>query len=82
MRSDRGSRKVETGWVPRQVVYRHFVYTDFVYYCIPAYRTVILVHPTSVSAIHYFHQFQLLFTYYSFLSIPLPLTIIMIMQHI
>src|SRR6218665_2216868 len=51
--------------VPRQFVYTHFVYdtssTDissiyrhFVYYCIPAYRTVI--HPTSVSANYYFHQ--------------------------
>src|SRR6218665_2927596 len=36
---------------------RHFVYRHFVYYCIPGYRTVI--HPTSVSANHYFHQFQL-----------------------
>src|SRR6218665_149770 len=41
--------------VPRQFVYRHFVY-----YCISAYRTVI--HPPSVSANHYFHQFQLLLT--------------------
>src|SRR6218665_3340361 len=39
---------------------RHFVYRHFVYYCIPAYRTVI--HPTSVSANHYFHQLQLLLT--------------------
>src|SRR6218665_473897 len=39
---------------------RHFVYRHFVYYCIPAYRTVI--RPTSVSANHYFHQFQLLLT--------------------
>src|SRR6218665_1955577 len=42
-----------TFWpVPRHVVYRHFV-------CIglPAYRAII--HPTSVSANHYFHQFQL-----------------------
>jgi len=37
---------------------RHFIYRHFVYYCIPGYRTVI--HPTSVSANHYFHQFQLL----------------------
>src|SRR6218665_1130854 len=41
--------------VPRQFIYGHFVY-----YCIPACRTVI--HPTSVSANHYFHQFQLLLT--------------------
>jgi len=41
--------------VPRQFVYRHFVY-----YCIPACRTVI--HPTSVSENYYFHQFQLLLT--------------------
>src|SRR6218665_1724173 len=51
--------------VPRQFVYRHFVYRHFVYrhlvyYCISAYRTVI--HPPSVSANHYFHQFQLLLT--------------------
>src|SRR6218665_2758155 len=46
--------------VPRQFFYRHFVYIHFVYYCIPACRTVI--HPTSVSANHYFHQFQLLLT--------------------
>src|SRR6218665_1926733 len=39
---------------------RHFVYRHFVYYRIPAYRTVI--HPTSVSANHYFLQFQLLLT--------------------
>src|SRR6218665_3792231 len=41
-------------------VYRHFVYRHFIYYCIPACRAVI--HPTSVSANHYFHQFQLLLT--------------------
>src|SRR6218665_105781 len=46
--------------VPRHFVYRHFVYTHFVYYCIPPYIT--LIHPTSVSANHYFHQSQLLFT--------------------
>jgi len=39
---------------------RHFVYRHLVYYCIPLYRTVI--HPTSVSANHYFHEFQLLLT--------------------
>src|SRR6218665_3405859 len=39
---------------------RHFIYRHFVYYCIPAYRTVI--HQTSVSANHYFHQFQILLT--------------------
>ena len=39
---------------------RHFVYRRFVYDSIPASSTVI--HPTSVSAIHYFHQFQLLLT--------------------
>src|SRR6218665_320372 len=44
----------------RHFVYRHFVYRHFVYYCIPACMTVI--HPTSVSANHYFHQFQLLLT--------------------
>src|SRR6218665_477578 len=44
----------------RPFVYRHFVYRHFVYYCIPAYRTVI--HPTPVSANHYFNQFQLLLT--------------------
>src|SRR6218665_3052323 len=44
----------------RHFVYRHSVYRHFVYYCIPAYRTV--VHPTYVSANHYFHQFQLLLT--------------------
>src|SRR6218665_3377114 len=44
----------------RHFVYRHFVYRHFVYYCIPAYRTVI--HPTSVSANHCFHRFQLLLT--------------------
>ena len=44
----------------RHFVYRHFVYRHFVYYCMPAYRTVI--HPTFVSANHYFHQFQLLLT--------------------
>src|SRR6218665_86422 len=44
----------------RHFVYRHFVYRHFVYYCIPACRTV--RHPTSVSANHYFHQFQLLLT--------------------
>jgi len=42
----------------RHFVYRHFVFRHFVYYCIPGYRTVI--HPTSVSANNYFHQFQLL----------------------
>src|SRR6218665_3409324 len=41
----------------RHFVYRHLVYRHFVYYCIPACRRVI--HPTSVSANHYFHQFQL-----------------------
>src|SRR6218665_2960279 len=51
--------------VPRQLVYRHIVYdtssTDISsLYCIPASSSVI--HPTSVSANHYFHQFQLLFT--------------------
>src|SRR6218665_3207901 len=45
----------------RHFVYRHFVYRHFVYYCIPACRTVI--HPTSVSENHYFHQFPLLFIY-------------------
>ena len=45
----------------------------FVYYCIPGYRTVI--HPTSVSANHYFHQFQLLLTLWFPLSIPFPLTL-------
>src|SRR6218665_4014892 len=44
----------------RHFVYRHFIHRHFVYYCIPAYRTVI--HPTSVSANHSFHQFQLLLT--------------------
>src|SRR6218665_1295196 len=44
----------------RYFVYRHLVYRHFVYYCIPAYRAVI--HPNSVSADHYFHQFQLLLT--------------------
>src|SRR6218665_2620105 len=44
--------------VPRQSVYRHFVY-----YCIPAYMTYI--HPTSVSANHYFHQFHLLLEPYT-----------------
>src|SRR6218665_458264 len=44
----------------RHFVYRHFVYRHFVYYCILGYRTVI--HPTSVSENHYFHQFQLLLT--------------------
>src|SRR6218665_2499493 len=44
----------------RHFVYRHFVYRHFVYYCIPACRSVI--HPTSVSANHYFHQFQLQLT--------------------
>ena len=44
----------------RHFVYRHFVYRHFVYYCIPAYMTAI--HPTYVSAHHYFHQFQLLLT--------------------
>ena len=44
----------------RHFIYRHFVYRHFVYYCIPVCRAVI--HPTSVSANHYFHQFQLLLT--------------------
>src|SRR6218665_557642 len=79
------NRPASKGWSPkmgsttirlrtfrlRHFVYRHFAYRHFVYYCIPACRTVI--HPTSVSANHYFHQFQL--HYDSFLSIPLPLTL-------
>src|SRR6218665_727910 len=51
----------------------------FVYYCIPAYRTV--VHPTSVSANHYFHQFQLLLTL-CFLFLNPTSTDTMIIQHI
>ena len=62
----------------RHFVYRHFVYRLFVYYCIPAYRTVI--HPTSVSANHYFHQFQLLLTLW-FLFINPTSTDTMIIQH-
>src|SRR6218665_355274 len=58
---------------------RHFVYRHFVYYCIPGYRTVI--HPTSVSANHYFHQFQLLLTP-RFLFINPTSTDTMIIQHI
>src|SRR6218665_1754981 len=49
--------------VPRHFVYRHFVHRHFVYYfihCIPGYMTV--TDPTSVSANHYFHLFQLLLT--------------------
>jgi len=57
----------------RDFVYRHFVYRHFVYYSIPACKTVI--HPTSVSANHYFHHFQLLLTLWFLLSIPLPLTL-------
>src|SRR6218665_953671 len=60
-------------------LYRHFVYRHFVYYCIPAYRTVI--HPTSVSAYHYFHQFQLLLTL-GFLFINPISTDTTITQHI
>ena len=52
---------------------------NFVYYCIPAYRTVI--HPTSVSANHYFHQFQLLLTLW-FLFINPTSTYTMIIRHI
>src|SRR6218665_1502627 len=44
----------------RHFVYRIFVYRHLIYYCIPAYRTV--KNPTSVSANHYFHQFQLKLT--------------------
>ena len=44
----------------RHSVYRHFVYRHLVYYNTLAYGTVI--HRTSVSANHYFHQFQLLLT--------------------
>ena len=57
----------------------HFVYRHFVYYCIPACRTAI--HPTSVSANHYFHQFQLLFTLW-FLFINSASTNTMIIRHI
>ena len=57
---------------------RHFVYRHFVYYCIPASSTVI--HPTSVSENHYFHQFQLLFTLW-FLFINPTSTGTMIIQH-
>src|SRR6218665_1849926 len=63
---------------PRHFVYRHFVYRHFVYYCIPAYRTVI--HPTSVSEYHYFHQFQLLLTLGFLFINPTP-TDTMIIQH-
>src|SRR6218665_135770 len=59
-------------------VYRHFVY-NFIYYCIPAYRTYI--HPTSVSENHYFHQFLLLLTI-RFLFINPTSTDTMIIQHI
>ena len=57
--------KLNMNRVPRQLVYRHIVYdtssTDISsLYCIPASSSVI--HPTSVSANHYFHQFQLLVT--------------------
>jgi len=62
----------------RHLVYRHFVYIHFVYYCIPACRTVI--HPTSVSANHYIHQFQLLLTLW-FLFINPASTCTMIIQH-
>src|SRR6218665_2978053 len=62
----------------RHFVYRHFVYRLFVYYCIPACRTVI--HPTSVSANHYSHQFQLLITL-RFLFINPTSTDTMIIQH-
>ena len=47
------------------------VYRNFVYYCIPASSTAI--NPTSVSANHYFNQFQLLFTLW-FLFINLTST--------
>ena len=62
----------------RHFVYRHFVYRHFVYYCIPACKTVI--HPTSVSANHYFHQFQLLITLW-FLFINPTSTATVIIQH-
>jgi len=74
--------------VPRQfvyrhfvydTVYRHFVYRQFVYYCIQAYRTDI--HPTSVLANHYFHQFQLLLALW-FLSVNPTSTDTIIIQHI
>src|SRR6218665_3721887 len=58
---------------------RHFVYRHFVCYCIPACRTVI--HPTSVSANHYFHQFKLLLTL-GFLFINPAFTDTMIIQHL
>src|SRR6218665_2969428 len=72
-------REISENRVPRQLVYGHFVYRHFVYYCIPAYRTII--HPTSVSANHYFHQFQRLLTL-RFLFINPTSTDTMIIQHI
>jgi len=62
----------------RHFINRHFIYRHFVYYCTPASRTVI--HPTSVSANHYFHQFLLLLTLW-FLFINPTSTDTMIIQH-
>src|SRR6218665_3211536 len=64
--------------VTQQFAYGHFVYRHFVYYCITACRAVI--HPTSVSSNHYFHQFQLLLTLRFLFTNPAS-TYTVIMEH-
>ena|SRR6218665_2016780 len=76
-RGRRNEAEVGSGMASHRVP-RHFVYRHFVYYCIPGYST--FIHPTSVSANHYFHQFQLLLTLIPFIN-PTS-TDTMIIQHI
>src|SRR6218665_1099349 len=67
------SRQFVYGHFVYDTSYKYFVYRHFVYYCIPGYRTIL--HPTSVSANHYFHQFQLLLTLRFPYQFPFPLTL-------